>query len=121
MMSAFFGLMLYPGVKQAMPMLSKLPASSGRMGLASPAARVGDYVLLVQGIERTVIVRRTISGLKIVGTAILAANYKRGRASRELQMKKESKFGTADFSFHLINDAVDMVLDVGIAYHLLLA
>jgi hypothetical protein len=93
----------------------------GRMGLAPPEGRVGDYILQVHGIERAIIVRKAKMSLDIVGAAVLAENHGRGRAMavREKQEKKETKFGCAHFDFSE-SDAIDVMLDAGIAYYLLL-
>lgn len=57
--------------------------------------------------------------MTIVGTAVLAENYDKGRRTRETHREKGIKFGTPSFQFRE-DEAVEMVLDVAIAYHLLL-
>lgn len=93
--------------------------SPGRMGLAPSVARAGDYVLQVQGVQRALIIRREDLILKVVGTAVLAENKDIGRATREKQEEKEIKFGMPDFILRE-DDAIELIVDVAIAYHLLL-
>ena len=57
--------------------------------------------------------------LTIVGTAVLAENHDKGHLTRETCAKKGIRFGTAEFVYHEA-DSVEMVLDVAVAYHLLL-
>lgn len=90
-----------------------------RMGLAPPEARVGDYILQIHGIQRAIIVRKTKTSLDIVGAAVLAEAQWRDRTRRMKKEVKETKFGKADFEFS-DTDAIDVVLDAGIAYYLLL-
>lgn len=92
--------------------------SPGAMGLAPPTARVGDYVLEVLGIERGLIVREEGLKLTIVGTTVLAENKEKGRATRKSHPEGGIKFGVPDFEFQG-GDGVEIVLDVAIAYHLL--
>lgn len=92
--------------------------SPGRMGVAPSVARAGDYILQLQGVQRALIVRKEDPILTIVGTAVLAENKDIGRVTREKQ-ENEIKLGTPDFIFREA-DAIELVVDVAIAYHLLL-
>ena len=92
--------------------------SPGAMGLAPPKAQVGDYVLEVLGAERALVVRGEGPDLTIVGTAVLAENKEKGRATRKNHPEGGVKFGAPDFEFQG-GDAIEIVLDIGIAYYLL--
>jgi hypothetical protein len=92
--------------------------SPGAMGLAPPKAQVGDYVLEVLGVERALVVREDGPDLTIVGTAVLAENKENGRATRKNRPDGGVKFEAPDFEFQG-GDAIEIVLDVAIAYYLL--
>ena len=93
--------------------------SPGVMGLAPPNAQYGDYILQVQGITRALVIRMCGRVLTIVGTAVLAENHEKGRLTRETYAEKGIRFGTAEFAYREA-DSVEIVLDVAVAYHLLL-
>jgi hypothetical protein len=98
---------------------SKRFDSPGIMGLAPPATRVGDYILQVQGVTRALVVRNENRRLTVVGTAVVAENHDKGRLTRETHAEKGGRFRTPEFEYREAY-AVEMVLDVAIAYHLLL-
>lgn len=91
--------------------------SSGKMGIAPPEAQEGDYVCQVQGIAKALIVRKR-TGLRIVGTAVMAENKFLARARRD-SVLLGSKFGIARFDSIHPDDRLDLFLDVATAYELL--
>lgn len=92
---------------------------SGVIGLAPPDTQFGDYILQVQGVTHALVIRMCGRVLTIVGTAVLAENHDKGRLTRETYAEKGIRFGTAEFVYREA-DSVEMVLDVAVAYHLLL-
>lgn len=73
----------------------------------------------MDGVERALIVRREEGAkLRVVGTAILAENSKTGRTSREKSLGQAFKVGIPGFAFSG-SDSVKLVMDVALAYHLL--
>lgn len=93
------------------------PSSSGKMGLAPPEAQEGDYVCQVQGIAKALIVRKC-TGLRIIGTAVMAENKFLARAARD-SAQINSTFGTAQFDSIHPSDRIDLFMDVATAYELL--
>jgi hypothetical protein len=93
------------------------PSSSGKMGLAPQEAQEGDYVCQVQGIVKALIVRKR-TGVRIIGTAVMAENKFLARARRD-SAQDYSTFGTAQFGSIHPTDRIDLFIDIATAYELL--
>jgi hypothetical protein len=101
--------------------LSRVHADSpGRMGLAPPNACVGDYVIQIHGVERALVLRNDNNGsTRLVGTAVLAENCERARATKEKRRKTSPTFGISNFAFRR-DETVELSMDAAVAYQLLL-
>jgi hypothetical protein len=91
--------------------------TSGKMGLAPLGARIGDYICQIHGIEKTAVLRREHSSLRIVGTAVLAENAFHARKAKEVEGKP--KFGTSTVTFLADGGGLDLFVDVATAYELM--
>ena len=69
--------------------------------MTPPGARIGDYIVQINGIGKSVIVRLEEDGsFKLIGTALMAENCERARAKRDMRMRAMefgSKFGRVNF------------------------
>ena len=93
--------------------------SNGQLGLAPDNAAVGDYIFLIDGIEKAIIVRQVDGGVKVVGTGGLAENRFVARAATNGGMRKAKMFGTADIkSIHKTN-RLDLFVDLATVYQLI--
>jgi hypothetical protein len=98
---------------------SNLSDSCGKMGLAPAEARTGDYICLIHGIKRAVVLRKHNERLIIVGTAAMAANRWKAKRVIEEDDKSTSSFEAAEFESISSDDRVDLFMDVAMAYQLL--
>ena len=94
-------------------------SSAGKVGLAPADARVGDYVFLIHGIEKAVVVRKEEGRVRVVGTAAHAENRYVARAVKDGDLKREKTFGTTDLEFINSEDRLDLFVDVATAYQLM--
>ncbi|KAH7378538.1 hypothetical protein BKA64DRAFT_728220 [Cadophora sp. MPI-SDFR-AT-0126] len=94
-------------------------ASAATVGLAPSEARVGDYILLIHGTAKVVVVRAEEGQVRLVGTAAAAENHFIGRARKDEDLEKEKIFEPADLEFINSADRLDLFLDIATAYQLL--
>ncbi|KAH8598385.1 heterokaryon incompatibility protein-domain-containing protein [Bisporella sp. PMI_857] len=94
--------------------------SAGKVGLAPANARVGDYVFLIDGIEKAIVVREEAGRVRVVGTAASAENRYLAREVKEGGLKREKRFGTRSFKYKSIHrtDRLDLFVDIATAYQL---
>ncbi|KIM99916.1 hypothetical protein OIDMADRAFT_166048 [Oidiodendron maius Zn] len=93
--------------------------SNGQLGLAPDNAAVGDYIFLIDGIEKAIIVRQVDGGVKVVGTGCLAENRFVARAATNGGMRKAKIFGTADIKYIDQRDRLDLFVDLATVYQLI--
>jgi hypothetical protein len=67
-------------------------SSSGKVGLAPFRTRVGDYICLVHGTQKAVVVRKEEGKVRLIGTAVAAANRHITRAAKDEDAKREKIF-----------------------------
>ncbi len=94
-------------------------ASAATVGLAPSEARVGDYILLIHGTAKVVVVRAEEGQVRLVGTAAAAENHFIARARKDEDLEKEKIFEPAELNFINSKDRLDLFVDIATAYQLL--
>jgi hypothetical protein len=95
------------------------PRYPGAVGLAPPAAQVGDYICQIHGLKEAVIVRRLQFSkyFAIIGTAGLAQNRSDARTARDHNAGRI--FTEANFSRLDMIDDFELLVDMPFSYSLL--
>ncbi|KAH8591242.1 hypothetical protein B0O99DRAFT_519834 [Bisporella sp. PMI_857] len=93
--------------------------SAGKVGLAPANARVGDYVFLIDGIEKSVVVRQEEGQVRVIGTAASAESRYLAREIKDSGLKREKRFGTTSFKWIRRYERLDLFVDVATAYQLI--
>ncbi|KAF4625838.1 hypothetical protein G7Y89_g12324 [Cudoniella acicularis] len=94
-------------------------ASPGKIGLAPSETRVGDYICLVHGTEKAIVVRKQEGGFRVIGTAAAAENRHKARAVKDRNAKRERVFGTTHLNFIHSTERINIYVDIATAYQLM--
>lgn len=88
------------------------PSGQGAMiGLAPPAAQIGDFICHLYQMDRAVIMRKRGFEFQLVGTAVLAEDCATARRTKEGNLRKAARFGIPNDGQVLQIDAVDLYMD----------
>lgn len=94
-------------------------ASSGTVGLAPHKTRVGDYICLVEGTQKAIVVRKEKGKVNVIGTAAAAQNRHIACDVKKEELTPGKRFGTAELQFINSNDRLDLYVDIATAYQLM--
>jgi hypothetical protein len=94
-------------------------SSSGKVGLAPSRTRVGDYICLIHGTQKAVVVRKEEGKVRVIGTAVAAENRHIARAAKNEDARREKIFGTAKLKFIDSSSRLDLFVDIATAYQLM--
>jgi hypothetical protein len=93
--------------------------SSGKVGLAPHKSRVGDYICLVHGTQKAIVVRKEEGKVRVIGTGAAAENRYKAKASKEDNINTGKRFGTTNLKFINSENRLDLYVDIATAYQLM--